>query len=347
MEQRRLLATEFGGIDRDVEEAFYQLPGRALNRLLAEYGRRHGSRAEAYARQTFPLWKTGRRRMSGQTARRLLELVPPMLPLDQRLELIRKLRARRIHHRVRCRATPATWRDRVSRAVAEVVEHGRTARLPADLLRLASWLADEDRRDLRPLLLRVEEEQARLRTACLEREFRVLADLAAAVRRHGGRVVHTIELPTGSVVVELQPADSTSPSILRSPPGERTLPMSRHNPSTSLQPLRNRSLLDQDLDELPEDDRRAVRRSILEQRLRLETEARAAEHRFAASVRDMQSVVDLAGALDELDRDFEIQSRFQTASGHTDLKVRHTPDRDLVLTLAGLAALGVLAVLLF
>jgi len=123
--------------------------------------------------------------------------------------------------------------------------------------------------------------------------------------------------------------------------------MSRHNPSTSLQPLRNRSLLDQDLDELPEDDRRAVRRSILEQRLRLETEARAAEHRFAASVRDMQSVVDLAGALDELDRDFEIQSRFQTASGHTDLKVRHTPDRDLVLTLAGLAALGVLAVLLF
>lgn len=347
VEQRRRLSADFGGIDRDVEQAFYDLPEAARDELLREYGRRWGRLAEEYARETFHLWRTGRRRMSGQTARRLLELVPPRLPLEQRLELIRRLRAKRIHLRRKVRVTPADWRPRVEAAVAAIVAHGRVSRLPEDLVRLASWLADEDRASLRPLLLRVEEAEARLRADCLAREYPVLAALAGEVRRRGGRAVHTLELPTGSVVVEFQAEDSPAASLsLRLPSGGRAQPMERKDPDTSLAP-RADSLLDQDLEALPEEERDALRRSILEQRLRLDTEARSAEQRFAASVRDMQAAVDFAGAMNELDRDFEIRAQFRTGSGQTEVRVSHTPNRDLLLTLAGLAGLGILAALLF
>ena len=47
--------------------------------------------AEQYARKTFPAWKSGKTNLSGQTMQRLVELVPPYLEPEQRMELVKTL----------------------------------------------------------------------------------------------------------------------------------------------------------------------------------------------------------------------------------------------------------------
>src|SRR5437016_2761156 len=59
-----------------VREAFFGLDPAARKALLDEYKELHGAQAASYAAKTIPAWASGRRRLSGQTMTRLLELVP-------------------------------------------------------------------------------------------------------------------------------------------------------------------------------------------------------------------------------------------------------------------------------
>ena len=85
------LTRELGGTDRDVKEYFFSLRGKNLNELLDEYGRRYGQSAKDYAEQTIPAWQTGKRRMSGQVAARLFDLLPPRMPLTEKYRLTENL----------------------------------------------------------------------------------------------------------------------------------------------------------------------------------------------------------------------------------------------------------------
>ena len=55
---RQNLSRLMGGIDKDVEEIFFNLPDYKLSELLYEYGRKYGDDAESYARQTLPSWQS-------------------------------------------------------------------------------------------------------------------------------------------------------------------------------------------------------------------------------------------------------------------------------------------------
>lgn len=87
IEEARQFSEEIGGTDQDVKQYFFGLPARDLETVLCEYGQRFGRDAEQYARDIFPLWKTGARRMSGRVAKRLFGLLPEFMPLAKKYEL--------------------------------------------------------------------------------------------------------------------------------------------------------------------------------------------------------------------------------------------------------------------
>lgn len=82
---------EVGGIDAEVKAYFFSLDREQLNQLLAEYGRKYSPQAESYARQTLPKWRAGSARMSGTVAKRLFDLLPPLMPLTQKFELAERV----------------------------------------------------------------------------------------------------------------------------------------------------------------------------------------------------------------------------------------------------------------
>ena len=71
-----------------VRQAFFSLDYSRLERYFNQYGRQHGSSSASYARRTYPSWKSGAVGMSGQTATRILEIVPAILSRQDQLKLL-------------------------------------------------------------------------------------------------------------------------------------------------------------------------------------------------------------------------------------------------------------------
>ena len=120
--QRDSLSRTFAGIDKDIEEMFLSLENSALNALLANYSKKFGKSAESYARTTYQKWQSGSVKMSGQTASRLLELLPPLLPASAKFELIKKLRHGHFKKRAfYIKAGVDNWRQSLINAIQEFV----------------------------------------------------------------------------------------------------------------------------------------------------------------------------------------------------------------------------------
>ena len=213
--ERGQLSAAVGGIDRDIERIFLNLPSHKLESVLTRYGREHGSSALSYARKTYPSWKSGRTRMSGMVAERLLNLVPTVLDSDTRFDLVKKVRdahRTKVNKHVHCE--PHEWRTKVAPEVAELLASSSRFQLPAAAVSRIRWLADGDSEAAQRLLVAAEEEEAVARLRHLELEFRRIDTLMQSVQ--GQKTVsHTIELPQGTIHVSIgEPAKAGCLAIL-------------------------------------------------------------------------------------------------------------------------------------
>ena len=91
IEEARELSDQLGGTDNDVKEYFFNLNSKDLKDLLSKYGKKYGPDKKEYAEKIFPYWKSGKTAMSGLVAGRLYDLLPPMMPLEQKYSMIQAL----------------------------------------------------------------------------------------------------------------------------------------------------------------------------------------------------------------------------------------------------------------
>lgn len=213
--ERDQLSAAAGGIDKDIERIFLGLPSFKLESVFTRYGKEYDSSALAYARKTYPSWKSGAVRMSGKVAERLLNLVPTVLDSDTRFELVKKLRAAhrtKVTKNVRCE--PNEWRSKVAPEVAELLASSSKFQLPESAVSRIKWLADGDSQAAQRLLAAAEEEEAIARLQHLEREFHRIDVLLQSVQ--GQKTVsHSIELPQGTVNVSIgEPAKAGCFAVL-------------------------------------------------------------------------------------------------------------------------------------
>lgn len=82
---------EVGGTDKDVKAYFFSIDAKKKEEILSLYGKQYGAVPEAYARDTWSLWATGRRKMSGMVAKRLFALLPDHMPVAAKLQMVENL----------------------------------------------------------------------------------------------------------------------------------------------------------------------------------------------------------------------------------------------------------------
>lgn len=85
------LTRELGGTDEDVKEYFFSLSPRELHNILNVYEIQYGKEKRDYAEKTFPNWRNRSVHMSGLVAERLFKLLPPIMPLEKKYQLIESL----------------------------------------------------------------------------------------------------------------------------------------------------------------------------------------------------------------------------------------------------------------
>lgn len=148
------LSVKLGGTDRDVKEYFFSLSPQKLERIFDVYEKRYGRDKRSYAEATFEDWRVGRRQMSGLVASRLFDLLPELMPLTKKYELVANLWSRlgpsshktiAIHYE--------TSVEQVASEIAKHVEQTVNAyTIPAPLHQRFSWLSHGDVRAQQQLL---------------------------------------------------------------------------------------------------------------------------------------------------------------------------------------------------
>lgn len=103
-------------------------------------------------------------------------------------------------------------------------------------------------------------------------------------------------------------------------------------PGHALPSTKRPNLLDTRLENLPAAQRRELEKKILEEQFNLDVAAKQAEGRFVSSSRDMARDVHAVRAIEQSTRsDYEVRAHYETASGHTDLKVKRNTNASFMI----------------
>ena len=206
-----VLVRLFGDGVEGIKNAFLNLDEEAKEELLLDYGAIHGESAERYARKTFLSWKNGKTNLSGQTMERLVELVPPYLPSDIRIDILKKVlikhKKKGIYATVRVNVKePLIGFLEIDKVITQMKIEDQLAYLPKQVMEAATWLYDNDVTAARSMLA----EATRVENDMLKKNALKEIDLLKRTINSGQvkTANYNLELPSGTLSVI-----ATSPSI--------------------------------------------------------------------------------------------------------------------------------------
>ena len=201
----RALERRLGCIVGDVRELLFGLPPTRLRALLDAYEVRHGTSARAYAERTMPRWRSGATKLSGQTAERMIDLLPRQLTTAQRYRLVERLCAHHLSaasYRVSVRAdAPAAGMRELDEALRALTEVPALKYLPEAVLATVRWLNDDDAQATRALLSELDRRRNVIVGEAARREYARIKGIVA--RTDGASAKQRIDLATGRIDVHV------------------------------------------------------------------------------------------------------------------------------------------------
>jgi hypothetical protein len=210
--QRHTVSDSLGGIGDEVEAFFFGLDKSSLEAIFQSYNREYGSGAEDYARRTYAKWKSGNVTPSGETLSRLLDLVPPHMPLARRHQLIRKMRTKHMadlkrNSRKYVTTTLIDWESDLRKILQEELVLGREDALSPTMISTATWLNEGDAAASLRLIRAMEQYDLELVQKALPVELDRLRKLVENANAAGHRVSveHEIDLPHCMIKLSIQP----------------------------------------------------------------------------------------------------------------------------------------------
>jgi hypothetical protein len=217
------LTAELGGMDQAVKAYFFSLPPVELTAILDDYQRAYGSKAHQYATQTIPKWRTGRRKMSGEVAARLFNLLPPRMPLGVKYKLVEGLWHHvgpSSKHRIRVGAD-ANVAEVIELARSKITEFVVNYKIPGSLESRFNWLSAGDVSVKQILLSHVQEVEKTIVLEAVRAQVPVMVEHLRSAGSHTGRLAqivrvgkHELELLMDKTVTRARIED---PSVLIRP----------------------------------------------------------------------------------------------------------------------------------
>ena len=190
------LTAELGGMDQEVKAYFFSLPPVELTAILDDYQRAYGSKAHQYATQTIPKWRTGRRKMSGDVAERLFNLLPPRMPLGVKYKLVEGLWHHvgpSSKHRIRI-GTDANVAEVIELARSKITEFVGNYKIPRNLEDRFNWLSAGDVSVKQMLLGYVQEVEKTIVVEAVRAQVPVMLDHLRSAGSHTGRLAQIVRV---------------------------------------------------------------------------------------------------------------------------------------------------------
>lgn len=198
------LHQKYGGAFDQVKGQFLSLDGQRMHSLLDAYGERYGPSARAYAYSSLAKWRSGQVTMAGQTMTRLFDLLPRFMENEEKLALIRTLRAqalRRLHrNQIRLRIDDRRSLVHVAQQVMGMVARVGQIEIPPDFVEVQGWMTQGDAQALNGMARDMERFVAVQRLADLLIQLGTISRLRPLAQSGLHIKVEThFEIPTASV----------------------------------------------------------------------------------------------------------------------------------------------------
>ena len=202
--KKTALERRFGGAANEITRAFYALDMRSIDALMRDYGKIYGKQAEDYARRTMPKWRSGTVNLSGQTLERLIQLVPPFLTPQKRLEILelilkryeRSPKTQRIEINVK---KPDEGLAQIDNALRNIGVTDEMAYLPAGVMDTAKWLYADDVTTARAMLSKLSAAETRALKESAVREIELLKRTINSGQVKNAN--YTVNTPGGNLVI--------------------------------------------------------------------------------------------------------------------------------------------------
>lgn len=324
-----------GGFDRDVLDKFYTLTPDQLARLINIYEVEYGSGAAAYARKTFPEWRSGETRPSAQTINRLLDSLPQVLNFDGKCELLRKLRERhRKPESYSIKVKADDWKEQVVPLVKTIITKAYNVNLPEVVERRLTWLASGDMQTARAILSHSQAVEGAVAVRLLQDEMR---NIEAALINLPGRkkITHTIQLPYGNIHLKISGRRNMAKD-------DNSTDLIRQDNNTGLFKPSPEDIFDDVFSELDHDQARKVKAKAAEESMRLVAEKKRGEIKYGNASRDIANFVHNADLMDQRKKDYQMTGQFESASGMTNIQV----GRNWTTTIIAGAVVGILLIMI-
>lgn len=148
IQEYRNLSKKLGPILDDVLDIFYSLNEKDREDLFNEYGKIYSLKAKEYAIEAFPLWKNKVRHMSGQTAERMINLIPPRLSFSERHGLVEKLYKFHLKHETKYISvnsdSPEEGICAIKKIIQDRVDYIKKLCIPSDIGKIVEWVNDNN-----------------------------------------------------------------------------------------------------------------------------------------------------------------------------------------------------------
>lgn len=199
-----LLTRLFGNGVSEIKQCFLSLDSEALSELLADYGDMHGASAEAYARNTYSNWRSGKTGLSGQTMERLVALVPPYLSPDQRFKILKlvldKHKKNSVYKNIKINVKePSAGFAELQDALTSMKHDALLEHLPENVMEAATWLYDDDITSARAMLSDAKKIETEIIKKNALREIELLKRAISSGQIKSAS--YSVEMPAGIVNV--------------------------------------------------------------------------------------------------------------------------------------------------
>lgn len=206
MHAYRQLEQKLGPVVPEIKNTFLNLDSTSLAELFNEYEKQYGAKAANYAKNTLPKWRNGETKMSGQTAERIINLVPPYLTTSKRYELVKTLCQ---HHRKKdyrtVRVDPkdlSTTESSIRSEISHFRELASQENLPDRVFESINWLNNYDTVIARKMVNEIQKKQTEdINRAVAEQTPRIL-NLISQKRIDG--YSERFNFPNGQLLITFQ-----------------------------------------------------------------------------------------------------------------------------------------------
>lgn len=341
VEQRAAVSSRFFDLDKEITRLFFSLSRGQLQRVFESYGRQYGRGAKTYAEITYPEWRAGRVNPSAETLCRLLDCVPPILPLSEKAALVAHLRrATRKPRSVEFACTLDELHSRVPVELAALFRESLKHSIPHDVREALHWLSTSSVQAAENILRASEAVEAYWLAAAGEVETRRLREAAGRALLLPGSLTRAFSHTIATPYCALRVVVTVGKGSLNDSSNQGGVTMS------DLTPRRPDDFMAELTKGLSEAEKQELRKVAAREHLSLDAKGREASLRHAASGAEIDRTLEAAERLQygEKTSGFSVSGSYRGASGTTSIEVKRSEATAVILKYLAIGG-GIVALL--